>query len=307
MEMSELVIRIGLFYGFILLGYLFGRFSMRGQAANSLLTKLLVDILMPLLVLYALLTASSTFLEEIPSVLALALIIHLSGPLIFLILIRNTNIPPKRKGVFLLCSTFNNALFIPLPFVLMFIGSAGIPIVVTFSLTQMLLMVTFGSMIGSTYGDTSTPWKSRVTKALTFPPLLAALLAGFLLLLDFSLPELAVSWLAYTGDITTYLALVSVGLSVGTRYSSVNLRDALSVVLVRQAIVPLVMVPFIFLFALSPATTQVVILEALMPAAVLNVAYAGAFDLEIETAATIVTIGTILLLPVIPFILFFLG
>jgi hypothetical protein len=44
-----------------------------------------------------------------------------------------------------------------------------------------------------------------------------------------------------------------------------------------------------------------------MPAAVFNVVYAGAFELEIETAATVVTVGTILLLPVMLFLPLFMG
>ncbi|NHI83110.1 MAG: hypothetical protein EAX81_02230 [Candidatus Thorarchaeota archaeon] len=307
MEFSELAIRIGLFYAFILFGYLLGRFSLKGEDANSLLTKLLVNILMPLLVLYSLLTASPASLEEIPSIIVLALTVHLSGPIILYILIRNSDIPAKRKGAFFLCSAFNNALFIPLPLVLVFVGPMGIPIVVTFSVTQMLLMVTLGSFIGSTYGGTSIPRSSRLIKAVTFPPLLAACLAGLLLFFSFSLPGIAASILSYSGNITTYLALISVGLSVGTRYSTVNLREALRVVFVRQVLVPTITIPLLLLFALSAATTQVVMLEAIMPTAVLNVVYAGAFDLETETVATIVTIGTILLLPVIAFIPFFLG
>jgi predicted permease len=44
-----------------------------------------------------------------------------------------------------------------------------------------------------------------------------------------------------------------------------------------------------------------------MPPAVLTVVYATSFELDAERAATIVTVGTILLLPIIPFIPILLG
>jgi predicted permease len=304
---SELAIRIGLFYGFILFGYLIARLSGKGESTNTIVTKLLVNILVPLLVIYALLTASPASLEEIPAILALALLIHLSGPVVLFLLLRGEEIANEKKGGLFLCSTFNNALFIPLPIVLMFLGPVGVPIVVMFSLTQMTLMVSLGSFIGATYGGKTASWRERIIKAITFPPLIAAIFAGILLLLGFVIPGPVVPILSYSSDITTYLALLSVGLSVGTRFSTANLKDALRVVLVRQAIVPLIALPFVFFMALSAASSQVILLEALMPAAVLNVVYAGAFDLETETVATIVTVGTILLLPIIPLLPFFMG
>ncbi len=307
MQISELAIRIGLFYGFIIFGYILAHLSEKGEDVNTIVTKVLVNILVPLLVLYALLTASPTSLVELPAIIALAILIHISGPVALFMLQGRSDIASEKKGTLFLCSTFNNALFIPLPIVLMFLGPIGVPIIVVFSLIQMILMVSLGSFIGSTYGGVDTDWRERVVKALTFPPLLAAVLAGLLLLVGFALPEPIIPMLSYSGDITTYLALLSVGLSFGTKFSTANLRDALHVVLVRQVIVPLITAPFVFLMTLSAVTSQVILLESIMPAAVLNVVYAGAFGLDVETAATIVTLGTILLLPIIPLLPLFMG
>ncbi|MFW9803046.1 MAG: AEC family transporter, partial [Candidatus Thorarchaeota archaeon] len=293
--------------GSIVIGYAIAKISGRGQEVNKYLIALLVNLLVPILVIYSLLTSSLETLVEIPLVLLAALIVHLSGTLIMYIRLRNSTIENRRKGVLLLCSTFQNALFIPLPLAILFIGEQAVPFVIMFSLTQMLLLVSLGSMIGSRYSDTGTNWRSMTEQWLKFPPFIAVLLAILLLLVGVTLPSEVVSILSFNGTITTYLSLVTVGLGIGTRFSRVDVIGGLEVAAVRQLIVPIMIVILLFLFALSDLATKVVFIEALMPPAVFTVVFAGGLKLDTESAATAVTIGTLLLLPVVPILPFLLG
>lgn len=301
------VLNLGSFYGSIVIGYAIAKISGRGQEVNKYLIALLVNLLVPILVIYSLLTSSLETLVEIPLVLLAALIVHLSGTLIMYIRLRNSTIENRRKGVLLLCSTFQNALFIPLPLAILFIGEQAVPFVIMFSLTQMLLLVSLGSMIGSRYSDTGTNWRSMTEQWLKFPPFIAVLLAILLLLVGVTLPSEVVSILSFNGTITTYLSLVTVGLGIGTRFSRVDVIGGLEVAAVRQLIVPIMIVILLFLFALSDLATKVVFIEALMPPAVFTVVFAGGLKLDTESAATAVTIGTLLLLPVVPILPFLLG
>jgi predicted permease len=58
---------------------------------------------------------------------------------------------------------------------------------------------------------------------------------------------------------------------------------------------------------LSEVTTKVLILEAMMPSAVTTVVYTAGLNLDSELTATVVTVGTLLLLPVIPLLWFMIG
>jgi hypothetical protein len=213
----------------------------------------------------------------------------------------------QTKGSLYICSTFNNALFIPLPLVLMFLGPSGVPFVVLFSLTQMTLLVTLGSFMGATFSERDTGWNKIAKDALLFPPFLAAMTALVFLTFGFVLPEQLTTVLSYNPSLTTYLALLSVGLGVGIRFSLADIRIAMNVIISRQILIPLIMFPIILLSGLSQIPYQVLLLESLMPPAVLTVVYASGFDLDVETASTIVTVGTLLLLPMIPFLPLFLG
>jgi len=300
--LAELAAQISLSIGFVLLGYLISRFSGKGRLANDYVTALLIKLLLPLLVIYTLLTASPETLAEIPTVLFLAVLVQLLGPAIMFLRLRGRDIDNATKGVFYVSVTFTNAVFIPLPLVMMFMGERGVPFVILFSLTQFALLVTLGSLLGSVFTEKHAGWKDIARRALTFPPLLAAVLAIVLLLTGSALPETVVSILSYSGTLTTYLALVSVGLGLGVRFLFKDVRAAFEVVAIRQVIVPAVMVPIVLLSGLSAIPSRIVMLEALMPPAVLTVAFAGGFGLNWEKAATIVTVGTLLLLPVLPFL-----
>ncbi len=303
----DTTIQFGLFYGFILIGYLLAKLSGKGKEANHYLNLVLINILIPILFIYTLLTASPDAMTELPLIIAIAVLVHLLGPALMYIHLKRRDYDNSTKGVFYICVTFNNALFIPLPLVLLFIGSAGLPIVIIFSLTQMILLATLGSFMGAVFGGENGGYRKVTKDALTFPPFVAAILAVILFLANFQLPDNIAYYLSFTGPVTTYLALIAVGLGVGVRFSLVEIRAALEVVGIRQFLIPIITIPIIIFSGLSHLPASILILEALMPPAVLTVIYAKSFNLDSEKASTIVTVGTLFLLPIIPFIPFLLS
>lgn len=304
---DALVIQIVLFYGFIVLGCLIARLSGKSQLVNKHLNSFLINILVPILVFYILLTSAPSSLVEIPVFLLIAVIIHLLGPVLIFLRLRRSEMRTQTRGSLYLCSTFNNALFLPLPLVLMFLGPAGVSFVVLFSLTQMILFVTLGSVMGATFSEKDAGWNKIARDAFLFPPFLAAILALIFLTAGIGLPSIVSMVLSYNSSLTTYLALLSVGLGIGIRFSLTDIRTALNVIAARQLIIPLIILPILIISGLSQIPFQVLLLESLMPPAILTVVYASGFDLDVETASTTVTVGTLLLLPLIPILPFILS
>jgi len=304
---SALITQIVLFYGFILVGYLIAQLSGKGQRINKHLNVLLINALIPILVFYSFLTSTPTSPIEIPLFLVMAVFIHLLGPVLLYLRFRRVTMSNQTRGALFICSTFNNALFIPLPLALMFLGPPAVPFIIMFSLTQMFLLVSVGSVMGASFGGKDDDWKRIIRNSVTFPPFLAAIISSILLGLNVSLPTDLASIISLNTPITTYLALVSVGLGVGVRFSLADIRTALNVVVIRQLVIPLLVLPIILLSTLSQIPIQVLILESLMPPAILTVVYVSGFDLDVEIASTVVTIGTFLLLPLIPILPFILG
>ncbi|MFX0107751.1 MAG: AEC family transporter [Candidatus Hodarchaeota archaeon] len=307
LQVIDLLVNLGSFYGSITLGYIIAKTTGRGQEANKILIALLVNLLVPILVVQSLLTSSLDTLVEIPMVLFAALIVHLSGTLVMYLRLLRSKIENRRKGVLLLCSTFQNALFIPLPLAILFIGEQAVPFVIMFSLTQMLLLVSLGSMIGSRYSESGTDWREMASQWLKFPPFIAAILAFVLLMIGLSLPPIVVSVLSFNGMVTTYLSLITVGLGIGTRFSREDIIGGFEVAAVRQLVVPIIIGVLLLFLGLSDLAAKVVTIEAIMPPAVFTVVFAGGLNLDTESAATAVTVGTLLLLPLVPLLPLILG
>ena len=72
---TELAIQIGLFYFFILIGYTISRLTVRSESLNKHLNALLINILIPALVIYTLVSASSDAYAEVSTVIVFAIII----------------------------------------------------------------------------------------------------------------------------------------------------------------------------------------------------------------------------------------
>ena len=303
----DTIMQFATFYGLIIIGYIVAKVSRVGKEINKHLTTLLINLLIPLLFIYTFLTATPDSMLNIPLIMTFVLLIHLLGPALMYIRLWKRNMADSTKGVFYICVTFNNALFIPLPLVLMFIGHIGLPIVVIFSMTQMILLATLGSFIGAIYGSKNSQWIRIVKEALTFPPFLAAIIALVLFTAQVQLTGDVAIVLSFSGPVTTYLALISVGIGIGVRSSLTEIKTALEVIGIRQILVPLILIPLLILSSLTHLSISILILEALMPPAVLTVVYASSFELDSEMAATIVTIGTLFLLPIIPFVPLLLG
>jgi len=303
---TQLILQFGLLYLLILVGYVIARFSAKGATVNIHLTDFLVKVLVPLLTIYSILTVPPQALSELSTILVLVILVHLMGPSILYLRMRGHQIDNATKGAFYTCATFNNALFIPLPLVMIFIGKDGVPFVILFSVVQSFLFATLGTAIGSAFSETGISVSKIAKRTITFPPLLAAAFATVLSLGGFALPNNVGSLLSYSGPLTTYLSLVTVGLGVGTHAWIRDMRSALEVVAIRQFIVPIITLPIVIFSGLSVIASQVFLIEAMMPSAVLTVVYAGWFGFNSEKAATIVTLGTLLLLPELPLVLLLL-
>jgi predicted permease len=301
---TQVIVQFGLFYLLILIGYLIARFTGKGVTLNTHLTSLLVKLLLPLLTIYSILTVPPQALSEISKILILTILVHLMGPSILYLRLRRREIDNATKGTFYTCVTFNNALFIPLPLVMIFFGQNGVPYVILFLVVQLFLFASLGSWMGSTFSEKGISVTEIAKRTLVFPPLFAAILATVLHLWGVALPTTFATVLSYTGPLTTYLSLVTVGLGVGTGTSLIrDVRSTLEVVAVRQVIVPLLTLSIVVFSGLSALASQVLLIEAMMPPAVLSVVYAGWFRFNVEKAATIVTLGTLLLLPELPIVL----
>jgi predicted permease len=230
-----------------------------------------------------------------------------TGTALALLRFRHTSVDSKEKGALLLTATFTNSVFLAIPIIIMFVGSIGVQVAAICAIVQMILLTTLGVYIGAMYGESRTNRMSLVRKAVLFPPFIATLITIPLVLLGVSIPVQLDAVLSVNTTMTTYVALFVVGLGLETHVPTAGLKRALEMVCIRQVIIPVIFFVIIPIMPLSGFVTEVLLIQAVMPAAVLTVAYAQAFDLDAELAATTVTLGTFLVLPAVPFLSLLVG
>jgi len=300
----DLVWRLAVFYLFIALGIVISRKFQENTIAERLVTQLLINIMLPILMIDTLLDTSEQLLSEVAIIVPLAVLAHILGLVMFYPRVRSLELDDTKKGALLLCVTFNNAVFLPVPLVLMFMGDSGIPVIALYAVVEMILLAVVGTALGSAYNVSEEKRFQMAKNALLFPPLLAVLLGLFLASLGLQMPSILDPITSANNTAITYLALLTVGLSLGRTITSSEIRIALEAVGVRQVLVPLVMWVIVAFSMASDTARSVLLLEAMMPPAVFTVVYSSALKLDSETAASVVTIGTLFLLPAVPFLAF---
>jgi predicted permease len=283
------------------------RFSARAASINKYVTSVLLNLLLPILILQTFMLSSLESLTELPVVIVLALAMHLLGAGVLALRFRWSSLEDRKKGALLLTVTFSNSVFLAFPLVLMFIGSVGVQIATVYAVVQMMVITTLGTAIGSAYGDSALGRREMARKALLFPPFLTSVAAILLISVGVTIPSELDALLAVNNSVTTYLSLFVVGLGLHSHITGLDLRRVIEAVMVKQAVVPLFFIVFFIIFSFSSVVEQVMIVEALMPPAVLTVVYSAGFGLDQDCAATAVTVGTFALLPVVPLLPFILS
>ncbi|NWF95701.1 MAG: AEC family transporter [Candidatus Thorarchaeota archaeon] len=300
-------LKLVLFYAFIAFGYSFGRLYHDSQRVNRAAGSLIVNVLIPVLIVQTFLTSPIGVAEDFLLIVVVTVTIHLlSVAMVSAVMLSDTN-PPATRGAFLLAGTFPNGVFLPLPVTLMFIGGVGVPVIVVFSIVQMTILSTLGSTIGSLYGAEHVRWLQIVKKTLLFPPLLAVAFILPVLLIGARVPDALVPALSSVGSITTYLALFSVGLALCSGLGTLRVRSTAKVLVIRQVLVPLAVALLLIVLTPTPVTRMVLLIEAMMPPAVITVALSTSFGLDYEAAATAVILGTVVFLPLVPLIPLIIG
>lgn len=209
-------------------------------------------------------------------------------------------LPRTTTGALAVVGGLGNTSFIGLPMIESFYGSGGMPIgIMIDQLGTYLVLSTIGILMICYYSEAAVSAREIVTRILTFPPLIALVVAAALI--PFSYPTWIISVLSRLGGTLAPLALVSVGLQLrlgALRGNSGPLAMGLGYKLVlAPSLVALVYVGFI---GLRGATTQVTLFEAAMAPQIGGAIVASQYGLNAQLISLMVGIGTVVSFVTLP-------
>jgi malate permease and related proteins len=212
---------------------------------------------------------------------------------LFWIVGRRLNLPPTTTGALAVVGGLGNTSFIGLPMIESFYGPSGMPTgILIDQLGTYLVLSTVGIVLICFYSEGAITRSDIVRRIVTFPPLIALIVA--VALIPVSYPPLVASVLARLGGTLAPLALVSVGLQLRLGELSGN-RGLLAMGLGYKLVLAplLILALYAGLIGLRGQTTEVTLFEAAMPPQLGGSIVAIQYGLDAKLISLMVGVGTV--------------
>jgi len=184
------------------------------------------------------------------------------------------------KGSVVFTSSFHNSVNLPFPLILSLYGVLSAAIVYT--TTVSIMHITLAPMIASFFMNQEKAVRSvnPIKNVLRFPPFLAFLLAIVFIFIGFEVPPVP---LEIIGTGTIYLGLILLGLTLPTTLSlKPYTKEIFFTGLMCFLVSPLIGGVMIALGSLQGAVKGAVLVESLMPPAVINTVYITKYRMNKE-------------------------
>ncbi len=203
-------------------------------------------------------------------------------------------LPPTTTGALAVVGGLGNTSFIGLPMIESFYGSSGMPVgIMIDQLGTYLVLSTIGIFVICHYSDTAVSPREIAKRIVTFPPLIALVIAAALM--PVSYPDWVVSVLNRLGGTLAPLALVSVGLQLRPGALRGN-RGPLAMGLGYKLVLAPLLITLVYAGAigLRGPTTQVTLFEAAMAPQIGGAIVAIQYGLNAQLISLMVGVGTVL-------------
>lgn len=278
------------------------RFSGRlPENAPQTLNAYVINIALPALAIAHLHRADLSF--DLVASAAGAWLMLGAAAMFFAFVARHARLGPATTGALILTGGLANTSFVGLPMIEAWIGRDGLPYgIVIDQLGSYLALSTFGLLVAARYGGQPLQGREIIRRLVTFPPLIALVLA--LALRPIAFPAALDDALARLGATVAPIALLSVGCQL--RLGALQARwNELALGLGYKLLLgPLVIAAAFLLLPFESSATDlvraVVIFEAAMGPMIGAAIVANHFKLDGEITSLMVGVGIPLSLAVAP-------
>jgi len=217
------------------------------------------------------------------------------GAALFWVAARYLKLPPTTTGALMLTGGLANTSFIGLPMIEAYYGRSGISTgILIDTLGTYLVLSTLGITIACIYSSGTTNARDVAIRVVTFPPLIAVVMA--MVLMNVSYPEWLSGVLTRLGGTLAPLALVSVGLQLRFDAWQGNQRSLLLGLSYKLIAAPALIVAIYlgFLGLHDGGDMRVTFLESAMGPQIGGAIVASQYDLNPPLVTLMVGVGTLL-------------
>jgi hypothetical protein len=274
----------------ILIGYLFGRFR---RINLSSIVDVTINIGVPALVFVSLIKHDIVLVDAV-KICAASLIIMLGCLVIAWIVFKL--LKQRHSGLYLPISAMNS-VNLPFPIVSLAYGASGMVAVPLFYFPNILFIFSFG-----TYLMAKKSWQHNVREVIKQPALYSSLLGITVNLFDIGIPGLLVDAVDFIALMAIPLMLFTLGYNL-SKSRVTTLSTTLLSSFMRMGVGLGMGFLVVQVLGITGVFRAVVLLESVMPAAVLSSILATKYDNETELVSSVVFVTTLASLIVIPLML----
>jgi hypothetical protein len=275
----------------IILGYICRRFEFLKAEDTQTINKIVVYIAMPSLIFMAMYNADLSNFKTFGTITLICITVGLISGILAYIFTYLKGYPTKTRWGVVTASTLFNSGFLGYPVVLGVFGTAGLVRAVFYDVGSTILFISFGIFFLILYGGS---YQDIVKRSVLFPPLLAVILGVIANLLHLPLGSVIPSTLNYLSGAAIPMIMIALGLSLEFKGIKEYFGVASFVTVLKLVISPLIALIVVGLVGFTGLDRTVTIVEAGMPSAMLSLALAITYDLDIKVTAACIFLSTTL-------------
>lgn len=249
-------------------------------------------------------------LIEMAGGIAVPMLAQLSGLVAAKLLAKVMRVSKEHDGIFTICVSLSNTIFIGLPLCVALFGDTAIPYIMLYYMATTVIFWTLGvQQIASSAGEETAMFSMATVKKIASPPLFGFITGSIMVLLGLNLPFPIFRAFRYVGSMTTPLAMLFIGIAMSkTDWSQFKLSwELVAAMLGRYLICPFIVMALLPFFQLPEMMGKVFVIMAALPAMGNISVVAKAYDGDYKYAAMLTAVSTGLAVIVVPIYMWFIN
>lgn len=284
----------------ICMGYLLYKVKIFNGHVNQKLTKLLLNVSMPAMILSSVLEQTERPpINEVTTVFIAAIAMYIILPFISILLVKIMRIPKQQQGLYMFMHTFSNVGFMGFPIISALYGETAVFYTAIINVIFNLSVFTYGVVMVNYAGSEKANLNAQ---KLLSPGIIGAALALVIYAGNIHFPTPIESAVQTLGSVTTPLAMLMIGSTLAAMNLKEIFNDARVYVfsVIKQIVIPIALFYVARAFISDEFILGIVFIMLLMPVANTGLLFATEYNRDEGLAAKTVFITTLMSLVTIP-------
>ena len=271
-------------------GFLLGKLKLVNAQGSLCMSNLMLYAVIPCLVVSSFQRPLETeHLQNFGLTVLLSLLVHIAMIAVTALVLRRA--PKDRRGIYSLCAVMANCGFMAFPLQEALYGSLGVFYGSAYMVVFNVATWTYALYMAAD-GDKSV---LKLRTILLNPTIISLVIALTLYLTEISLPKLVLTPISYISSLNVPLPMIIIGfhLSQANLKSALQDKGAISSILLRLIVSPLLAMGLCLLLGLNSMVSTVVVIAAATPAAAVVTMLVSKFGKNAPLSSSLVSIHTL--------------